>query len=639
MARTLGTCISRRRQGYSNAVEGSFKVGVILYDLRHATRRLLRNWRFACVAVVTLGVGVGILTALFAVVHAVLLRPVASDQGRLVRVWKDDVAHGMGRHSLSYDEFVSWRDRTRTFASLAAINYADASTSVITLAGQPAVVSLTPVSTEFFRVMQRGEPLRGRWFQASDDARGAELVAVVSEAFWRRALGADPEAVGRRLTWAGSERTVLVVGVAPGELDYPLATDLWVPISTFFAGPGSLHFDITDRRLSQFELVGRLAPGVSIEQARAELNVLSRQSIAQFPYAYTPMPIVTVPLLDTVVGSTRTLLTFLLAAAALVFLIAGVNVAALLLMRAAERRSEFAVLVALGASPSRLVSQSLGESCLIGGCGTLLGIVIAQLCLVGLRWLAPADVPHLAGVALNIQAWAFCALCVVMWVALLGAAPVWQQWRQHRAPHSTAGSSRVAARTRSLQLFTMVEIGAAVFVAIGAGLLVRSFVQLERVDRGFDSSHLTVVNVLLPESRYPDSGTRLAFYRQLLERVEAIPGVVSAAPVHMEPGSGNVGLSAAMIFEGQTAKEAAGNPWATWEPVTPSYFRTLGIPLVQGRQFGAPDNSGGAPVAIVSQAVARRVLARAESDRQTPADRKRVPVGNRGRRRSRRAIP
>jgi predicted permease len=557
--------------------------------------------------VVTLGLGVGVLTALFAVVQAVLLRPIATDQNRVVRVWKNDVAHGMDRHSLSYDEFLTWRDRARTFVSLAAINYADSSTSVITVGDQPAVVSLTPVSAGFFTVLHGGPPAQGRWIEAADEARGSELVAVVSEKFWRRALAADPRAVGRRLTWAGTDRTVLIVGIAPRDLVYPLGTDMWVPIASFFAGPGSFHFDITDRRLSQFELVGRLARGVTVEEARAELAVLARQSIAQYPADYKPMPIVATPLLETVVGSTRPLLMFLLAAAGLVFVIAGVNVSALLLMRAAERRSELTVRVALGATPARLISQTIGESVLLGCSSTLLGVLVARGCLIGLRVLGPDNLPHLDEVTLNIEAVVFCLLSIIAWVILLGTAPLWGQWRQQRVGfrHDEA-SVRVASRTRSLRVFTTIEIAAAVFVAIGAGLLIRSFVRLQRVDRGFDASHLTVVNVLLPESRYPDSSSRLAFYEQLLGRVDALPGVSSASPVHMEPGSGSVGLSAAMTFQGQSPAEAANNPWATWEPVTPSYFRTLGIPILRGRAFDTTDGRTGPPTAIVSEGVARR---------------------------------
>jgi putative ABC transport system permease protein len=197
---------------------------------------------------------------------------------------------------------------------------------------------------------------------------------------------------------------------------------------------------------------------------------------------------------------------------------------------------------------------------------------------------------------------------VMLWVMALGTAPVWRLWRldAQNGLRSADAAPRVARRTLGLRLFTVVEVGAAVFVAITAALLVRSFVHLRQLDRGFDSRNLTVINLLLPESRYSDSSQRLAFYEQLLPRVDAIPGVVSTSPIHMVPGTGIVGLSAGMIFEGQTPEQAAGNPWATWEPVTPSFFRTLGIDLVSGRSFSHADSRTAAPVAIVSESVARR---------------------------------
>lgn len=269
-------------------------MGVLLHDLRYTVRSLRRNLFFTGVTVLTLGLGVGVITALFAVVSAVLLDPIAADQDRVVRIWKHDVERGEFRHPVSYPEFTAWRERARSFEALAAIQYADASSTAIAVDGRPSAVALTPVSADFFAVLHGGRPLHGRWFEAADEFAGAQMVGVVSERCWRRAAGGDPTFVGRRLTWAGGERTLLVIGIAATEFDYPLGTDVWVPIATFFDGREG-RFDSRSRRFIQFELVGRLAAGASSDQARAELEVLHRPLITQFPDDYRPMPVVATP--------------------------------------------------------------------------------------------------------------------------------------------------------------------------------------------------------------------------------------------------------------------------------------------------------------------------------------------------------
>ncbi len=576
---------------------------VLLHDLRYTVRNLRRSGFFAVITVLTLGLGIGVITALFAVVNAVLLDPIVANQNRIVRIWNNDAQRGMARVSVSYHEFRTWRDESRSFEALAAIQYADAMSIPITVDGQSEAIELAPVSADFFSVLHGGQPVAGRWLEAGDELPGAELVGVVSERFWRAKA---PGIVGRRLTWAGGGRTVLVVGVAPAEFDYPFRTDIWVTAARFFDGDEG-RFNIESRHLHHFEVLGRLVPGVSPDQARAELDLIHQRVVAQFPDAYRPMRVVVQPLIDSVLGSGRQVLWFLFGAAGLVFAIAGVNVAALLLMRAAAARKELAVRVALGASHLRLARQTLTEGLVLGGLGALAGLFIARLLLWIVQWLAPGDVPRIEDATLNLWVLAFCIVATLAWVLSLGTVPVWGHRRL--ALTSVTGpvefSLRGARSNRGLRVFTVGQIAAAVVVAIAAGLLVRSFAHLQAIDRGFASKNLAVIELLLPQARYADAPARLAFYDRLLPDVASIPGVLAASPVHLGPGTGVVGLSAAMTFEGQTPEEARTNPWATWEPVMPSFFTTLGIPIIQGRAFTDADSRDGAPVAIVSEAVAR----------------------------------
>lgn len=579
-----------------------------LYDMRYAARTLRRNLFLAGVTAVTLGLGIGVVTALFAVIHAVLLQPIATDQDRVVRIWKQDVERGLDRDFVAYPEFLAWREDVRSFARLAAINYGDIWSQPISLDGQPTSVALTPVSRDFFQVLLGAAvPLHGRWFQPVDEAPGAELVGVVSERFWRR-MGADPEFVGRRLTWAGSERTLLVIGIAPAGFDYPLGADIWVPIARFFCPDCPGRFDFESRRFAQFELLGRLAAGVSLDQARAELAVINRRVSAQFPGDYRPVRVVVEPVLHAVVGNARQVLLFLFAAAGLVFVIAGVNIAALLLIRGANHRRELAVRIALGASHARLARQALAEGLWLGGFGALCGLVFARLFLAVVHGMAAANVPRIEQAALDTSVVGFGVVAALGWVLALGTAPIWSNRKLAITPgfRSSELSFRGVGRTSALRVLTIAEIASAVTVAIGAGLLVRSFIHLQAIDRGFEPNNLAVIPLLLPESRYPDPSARLAFYQRLLPHLTSIPGLMSAAPIHMRPGSGVAGLSAPMRFEGQTPEDAETNPWATFDPVTPSYFRTLGIPIVRGRGFTGADTRDAAPVAIVSEAVARR---------------------------------
>lgn len=222
-----------------------------------------------------------------------------------------------------------------------------------------------------------------------------------------------------------------------------------------------------------------------------------------------------------------------------------------------------------------------------------------------MQWLTPGDVPRIEHAALDLRVLAFCVVAALAWVLALGTAPVWAYRRLAHAP-GVEHSFRRVRRTKGLLVFKIAEIAAAVVVAIGAGLLVRTFAHLQAIERGFNSNDLLLVSLLLPEGRQRDPRGMLAFYHQLLPQVESLPGVLSASPVHVGPGTGTMGLSAPMVFEGQAPEQARTNPWSTWEPVLPSYFRTLGIPIVRGRGFSDADRRDGAPVAIVSEAVAQR---------------------------------
>jgi putative ABC transport system permease protein len=581
---------------------------IVRQDFRYARRSLGGRRVLAAVTVLTLSLGIGVVTALFAVVDAALLRPFATDQDRLVRVWMQDAGRGMARFPIAYPEFLRWREQTRTVDALAAIDYSDLYTIVLETEGPPQVVSVAPVSASFFETVFRGgAPLQGRWLQPEDERSGADLVAVVSARFWRRLAGSDPSLVGRRLRWGGG-RTLLVVGIAPAHLDLPLGTDAWAAVAPLFKALAH-PVDIETDRMPQFELIGRLARGRSREEARAELDVLHRRTIAEWPKDSwsRPMPVVVTPLQDTVLGDTRRVLLFLFGAAGLVFAIGGVNVAALLLMRAEGRRKELAVRVALGATRGRLARQTLTESLLLAAMGAAGGLALADVFLRIARGLAPSDVPRLAEAALDLRVLAFCVAAALGWVLAFGTAPVWSRRRIEAPGLASAGlSSRGERGSRALRAFTIAEIAAALVVAVGAGLLVRSFVRLSGIDRGFESGQLEVVRINLPKLRYPDAASRLAFFEQLLPQVTAIPGVVSASTDHTGPGVGSTGLSAGMIFEGQTPEEAKANPWAGFEPITPSYFQTMGISIVRGRGVTRADSADGAPVAVVSEAVARR---------------------------------
>ena len=535
-----------------------------------------------------------------------LLAPVAVDQNRVVRIWKQDVERGGDNHPLAYHEFLSWRDDAKTFQHLAAINYGNvASLMTVGDGDRTATVGMTPVSSEFFAVVDGGPPLAGRWLQTTDDDAGVDLAAVASARLWRSIGNGDPAFVGRRLSLLGSARSVIVVGVAPDRLDTRWALICGCRSRRCRERECCIRRSTTGSTW-QFHLVGRMAPGVSREMALAELTVLNRRTVAEFPADYRPMPVTVAPLLRTVVGDAEDILLFLLAAAALVLLIAGVNVGALMLMRASDRRRDLLVRVALGASSAKLFRHGLAESAILGSLSAAVGVTIALGLVRLVVSLGRDDVPRIERAGVDGTTLAVACAVAISWVLLVATASTWRVAR--RGARSDIAHDRLgrhARPSRSLRTLVVVEIAVAVVVTISAGLLLKSFVRLSAVDLGFNERNLAVMSVLLPGSNYPTAERRIAFHSALTERLSALPGVVSASPVQTGPFTGG-GLAAPFLFEGQTVDDARTNPWASFEGVLPSFFETLGIPVIRGRAFDAADRKGGQLVAIVSESIAQR---------------------------------
>lgn len=575
----------------------------MLEDLRDAIRFLKRGRLSTIIVISTLAIGIGAVTALFAIVNAVVLAPVATDQDRLVRIWKNDTVRGGLRSQIAYVEFNAWRDQTQTFSSLAAVQYGDAGRAAIVVDGQPVAVSFTPVSPSLFTTLFDAPPLLGRWLDARDDERGGEVSVVVSAAFWQRVTHSDPAIVGRSFVFNG-DRMFRVVGVASFSTQYPLVTDIWVPIGSYFDGQRG-RFNAKANGTWLFELIGRLRPGVSVADATSELQVLHRQLAAQFPADYAVMDIVMQPLLNAMLGNSRQVLWFLFASAAVVFLIAGVNVGALLLMRSTERRPELAMRVALGASSRRLVRHTIVEAMMLAAAASAFALVVALFLLRGAQVLAANTVPRIEVAAIDARVFVFCIVVSGLWVVALGTAPVWG-YRRLEAAGMFARSASAVHSAQGLRAFLVAEIAAAMLVAIAAILLVQSFARLQGVDRGYERDNMAVMSLMLPASDYPDAPSRVGVYERLFVGLRDIPGVVAATSVHLRPGSGDVGLSAPMRFEGQTDEEARTNQWATWEPAPPSFFETLGIAIVRGRPIREFDTEKTAPVVVVSEAIAQR---------------------------------
>ena len=570
-------------------------------DLRYGVRMLLKNRSFTAVALLALALGIGANTAIFSVVNAVLLRPLPfRDPNRLIMIWENyQQRGGPEREWASPADFRDFRDQSQSFENVVALLGWGP-----TLTGQdePEDLQGAAVSHDTF-TMLGVDPLLGRGFAEDEDRVGAERVVVLSHRLWQRRFNADPEIVGRSLTLHGESFTV--IGVMPRGFLFPILpdTEVWRT-----SGPLIAPNSGCDRGCVILRLMARLKSGVTIESARAEMGALTQQIAERYPETNKGVGATLVPLHEQLVGDVRPAMLVLLGAVGLVMLIACANVANLLLARAAAREKEVAIRAALGASRARLIRQHLTESLALAVIGAALGLLLAFWMVDLLVSFAPKGTPRLDEISIDPSVLGFTCLTALLTGVAFGLAPALVTSRANfssalkEGGRDSSGTTR-GARVRSALVVS--EVALALMLLVGAGLLIRSFVNLQRVDPGFNPKDVLRVDVGLPRSRYADRNQSAAFYKQLLDRVGALPGVQSAGAVSSLPLSGG-GTDSNFGIEGRPPAEP-GKPQVGWySSVTPDYFRAMGIRLLRGREFTEADNATATRVVVISDAMSRR---------------------------------
>jgi predicted permease len=568
---------------------------VLRQDVMFALRQLRKSPGFTLVAVLTLALGIGATTAIFSVVYTVLLKPLPYKDGdRVVRI-SESIGDGWNT-GITFGDYHTWKTRQTTFEVIGAL-WAQ-SPMTLTGVGDPTPVQTGVASADYWKAMYI-PPARGRYFTDAEDREGGPPVVVASYALWKNRLGGDPAVIGRSLTLNGQER--VIVGVASPEyiLGGP-AERVWIPL----AAPASRNDDHSDHELNVY---GMLRNGVPLTQAAREIGELQRGIAAQDKQAYVSSKVRLVPVAESIVGPQRALILELLGAVALVLLIVCANVANLLIARAAVRRGEMAIRAALGASRGRIVGQLLVESVILGLAGGVLGIGVA---VAGVRFLisSPVPVPRLQDVAVNAPVLAFafalsvgCALVFGLMPALRAAALDLQQTLRDGGREGAG-----AVRERSRAALVIGELCLTQVLLIAAGLLIRSAILLSSVSPGFVTGNLLVANMLLPAARYATAAEREAGFQRMEDAITAIPGVQSVGRTMIAPIHGG-GWDCNVYAEGKT-KNDPGAVDANVRTADPSYFSTLGTPMVRGRAFTTADRADGPPVAIVSQALAKRLF-------------------------------
>ncbi|HSF42212.1 MAG TPA: ABC transporter permease [Thermoanaerobaculia bacterium] len=573
-------------------------MGDLLRDLRHALRVLLQTPGFSLAAILTLALGIGAATAIFSMVDAVLLRPLPfAGQDRLVTVWGEVRERNQAHVEVSLQDYEGWKEGNRVFSDLGLLAATD-SDLALTGGDQPLHVRGRLVSANLFDVLGV-RPALGRSFRPEEDRPDSQDVAVVSHGFWQRHFGGDPGVLGKSVSLDGEPH--LVIGVMPAGFRFPRDVDLWIP-----AGPLGGAPELKTIRV--FEAIGRLKPGISIEQAQTDMTALSVRLEEVHPQTNQGYRAALYPLVDEILGDTGPALLLLLAAVALVLLIACANVAGLLLARAASRQKETAVRIALGAGRPRLIRQLLTESVLLAVLAAAVGLLLAWLGLRIVTAVGPADIPRLDEVGIDGRVLAFTLLVSLVTAVLFGLAPALQAARPDLTSSLKEGGKSSASRgsRRLRSLLVVAEVALALVLLVGAGLVIRSFLHLQRTDLGFEPESLLTMRITLYGDKRPEPHQWAAFYRDVAQRAEALPGVERASVVLLRPLSGPIGWDYDFMIDGQTPDEQKTNPTSNHERVSPGYFRTMGIPLVAGRDFTWSDGAEAPKVAIVNQSMARR---------------------------------
>src|SRR5215510_14774136 len=573
--------------------KGGIRMESLLQDLRFGVKMLFKNPGFTLVAVVTLSLGIGVNTAIFSVVSAALLRPLPyPEPDKLVKIWEWRIREG-SKNVVAPADFLDWRARNQVFMNTAALNKIS-----VDLSGgnEPERVRAGLVSASFFEALGV-KPMLGRGFSAEEEQEGRDGVVILNHDLWQRRFGADRNIVGRRISLSGTP--VEVVGVLPPSFRFPEAVELWLPLVTSGRQTRSNH---------SLDVYARLKPGLTLSQARAEMERIGEQLRQEYPQDNENHTASVVRLREELAGAMRRPLLTLFAAVGLVLLIACANVANLQLIRAVARQKEIAVRAALGAGRWRLARQLLIESSLLAALGAMVGMLLAWWSVGTFSSLFPQAILHLTGVRLDLRVLSFTLAVSMLTGALSGLAALLHAFSvklndRLKVGGRSAGATRQGARSAVV----VVEVALAITLLIGAGLLIRTFWKLQGMSPGFDPQNALTAEIVLPSARYPQE-QRALFFQQLSERARALPGVQAVGVISRLPVTGGYG-GTSIAIEGRaemTRLAPQARPRIFPRTVTPDYFQAMGIPLINGRFMTSKDDSNAPLVALINQTAAQR---------------------------------
>ena len=576
-----------------------------MQDIRYAVRMLLKSPGFTVIAVIAIALGIGANSAMFSVINAVLLRPLPYHQpDRLVTIWEESPPRDMYELPISFADYTDWVDQNNVFEQIAAYTFTNVNLSGT---GEPARLLGVRASANLFSLVGV-MPVLGRSFLPEEDKEGANRVVILSHAMWQGRFGSDSGILGQALTL--NNQSHIVVGVMPAGFQFPVGfgymgrvlndpMDLYVPIAATKSD--------AERGSFSFFSIGRLKSGVTIEQARAEMTSIESRLEQQYPDTNTGIGISLVATHEQMVKGIRPALLVLLGAVAFLLLIACTNIANLLLARAASREREIAIRTALGASRRRVLRLLLTESVILSLAGGFLGLLLALWGTDALMALAPENIPRMNEVGVDGRVFVVTLAISLLTGIVFGLIPAIHSSKpdlNEALKEGSRGSTGGVAGKRIRGVLVAVEVALSLVLLVGAGLMINSFLRLQSVNLGFNPDNVLAVPLSLSRSKYPEDHQQVAFYQSALERLQTLPGVLSAGATTGLPLTLSISGTDFRI-EGHPEPEAGKEMIITTRSISPGYFGTLGIRLLKGRDFSDRDNKNAPKVAVINSELAR----------------------------------